>query len=208
MHGARISLSISILSTAAAVLIGAPVGWVTGYLGGWHDVIVMRLVDSLMAFPGVLLAMLLIATVGPGFVTIIVALGLTYSPLFVRTIRAATLVEREKEYVAAAIASGAHVLRILKCHILPNTRQILLVQGTLTLGLTVLSEATLSYLGLGPSPETPSWGRMVFEGQRILEISPHITLFPLSAIAGAVLGFNLLGSGLADVLDPRIRFGN
>lgn len=207
LYGARVSLSISALSTGLAVLIGLPLGLLTGYLRNWLDAVIMRLFDAILSFPGVLFAMLLVATLGPSTSAVVFALGLSYSPLFARSIRASTLIEREKEYVMAAVAVGGGLLHILKRHILPNIMHVFLVQGTLTLGLAVLSEATLSYLGLGPSPEIPSWGRMILEGRRTLEIAPHITIVPLIAVSLTVFGFNLLGNGLSDILDPRIRFG-
>ena len=203
IYGARVSLAISGLSTAAAVLVGAPVGLVAGYQQGWIDAVAMRLTDGVLAFPGVLLALLLIATLGASSSSVVVALGISFAPLFARTIRASTLVEREKEYITAAMASGGSVAHILRRHIVPNVADTLLVQATLCLGLCVLSEATLSYLGLSAAPEVPSWGRMVFEGQRLLELTPFVSLMPLLAISVTILGFNLLGNGLSDALNSN-----
>jgi len=205
LYGMRLSLLVGVLATALAVIIGSPFGLVTGYAGRWLDAVFMRFVDAMLAFPGVLLALLLVATIGPSMVTLVVALGVSYAPLFARTLRGATLVEREKEYVLAAVACGSTAVQIVKRHILPNIAYVLWVQGTLTMGLAVLSEATLSYLGVGAPPEVPSWGRMILEGRPILEIAPYLTLVPLVAVSGTILGFNLLGNGLADISDPRLR---
>jgi len=205
LYGARVSLATSGLSTTAAILVGAPVGLLAGYRQGWFDAVSMRLTDGVLAFPGVLLAMLLIVAIGARPSSVVLALGVSFAPLFARTIRASTLTEREKEYVIAARAVGGSLWHILRRHLVPNVLDTLVVQATLCLGLCVLSEATLSYLGLSAAPETPSWGRMVFEGQRILELAPSVTIVPLIAISVTILGFNLLGNGLSDALDPQAR---
>jgi peptide/nickel transport system permease protein len=207
LYGLRLSLAVGALATAAAVVIGSPLGLLAGYAARWVDAACMRALDAVLAFPGILLALLLVATIGPSLVTLVMALGVSYMPLFARTLRAATLGERTREYVIAAVASGATAPRILRRHILSNVAYVVWVQATLTLGLTILAEATLGYLGLGMPPEVPSLGRMILEGRTILEVAPHVALAPLTAVSFTILGFNLLGNGLADVTDPRLRLG-
>ena len=180
-------------------------GVLAAYRGGWPDRLAMRLMDVLFAFPIILLAIGIIAVLGPGAVSTGVAIGVVYIPIFARTLRAPTLVLNEAEYVTAARASGAAGLRILRRHILPNLAPIILVQASLSLSTAILVEASLSFLGLGTQPPTASLGRMLAESRSYLLLSPWPAAFAGVAILLASLGFNLLGDGLQDRLDPRLR---
>jgi peptide/nickel transport system permease protein len=184
---------------AAGVVLGAAGGWV----GGWLDEAAMRVTDAVYGFPAVLSALLVSAAFGPGVLISMVAVGVAYVPVFARLTRASVLSLRAQEFVTAARALGARDGLILWRHVLPNTVSPLIVQATISFPLAILAEAALSYLGLGPQPPHPSWGLMLREAQNFLQLSPWYAVFPGAAIALAVLGFNLLGDGLRDLLDPR-----
>lgn len=201
--GARISLLIGIGTVLVTGVAGAAIGLVAGYFKQWDDP-VMRVMDALMAFPAVMLAVAIAAALGPGAVNIIVALSIVYIPRTARIVRASTLVTVELAFVTAARALGARDLRILLRHVLPNCLTPLVVQLTFVFAYAVLSEAALSFLGLGPPPPTPSWGNIIADGRDYLREAPWICLFPGVAISLTVLGLNLLGDGLRDLLDPRI----
>ncbi len=186
-------------------LLGGTVGVLAAYRGGWPDRLAMRLMDVLFAFPIILLAIGIIAVLGPGAVSTGVAIGVVYIPIFARTLRAPALVLREAEYVTAARASGAAGSRILRRHMLPNLAPVILVQASLSLSTAILVEASLSFLGLGTQPPTASLGRMLAESRSYLLLSPWPAAFAGVAILLASLGFNLLGDGLQDRLDPRLR---
>lgn len=204
-HGAVISLKVSLLATSMALLVGLIIGSAAGYAGGITDTIAMRFIDSLMAFPGILLAIALVAVLGPSIKSLIVAIGVGSVPRFARLIRASVMQKKEVEYVMAARALGKPGWQILISDILPNCLSPIIVQITLTLPSAILSEAVLSFLGLGTPPPAPSWGRMLNEARGFMEISPEQAIFPGVAIFLTVLGFNLLGDGLRDVLDPRSK---
>jgi peptide/nickel transport system permease protein len=205
VFGARLSLQVSAVAVAIALVAGTALGLVAGYGGGWIDQVLMRAMDVLFAFPAVLLALGVVAALGPNPTNVIIAIALVYSPIFARVVRGPVLAIKEREYVEAARALGAGAPRIITRHVLPNVASVLIVQTSIALSWAVLTEASLSFLGLSAQPPAPSWGVMLNEGRQNLELAPHLAIFPGLAIMLAVLGFNLLGDGLRDVLDPRLR---
>lgn len=205
IFGARVSLSVAVLSVTIALLIGGVLGALSGFYLGWFDSIIMRLSDVLLAFPAILLAIALLAFLGAGFWNLTLAIALVYLAPFARVARAAVITVRETAFVEASRALGARNMRVLWLHVLPNAAAPLIVEVTLRLAYAILSEAALSYLGLGTQPPDPAWGQMIADGRRILETAPWASIGPGLAIMITVLGFNLLGDGLRDVLDPRLR---
>lgn len=205
IYGSRISLLVGGVSVGLATLIGAPLGLIAGYSQGRFDSLIMRLMDALLSFPEIVLAIAILAILGPSAANAMIAIGIVYIPIFARTIRAPALTESNREYVEAARASGATGMRILFRHIAPNTLSILIIRITTSLSYAILAEASLSYLGLSASPPTPTWGRMLKDGQSFMQQAPWVAIFPGIAIALAVLGFNLLGDGLRDAFDPRTK---
>ena len=205
LHGYRSSLGIAFAAVAIALLVGGSMGVWAGYRGGWTDRIVMRLADVLFAFPIILLAIGVIAILGTNTASTVVAIGVVYAPIFARLMRAPTLVLRSTDYVHAARSFGAGDLRIIVQHILPNLSSVILVQASLSLSTAILLEASLSFLGIGAQPPAPSLGRMLSEGRETMFMAPWASLFSGLAILLASLGFNLLGDGLRDRLDPRLR---
>jgi len=205
LMGSRISLVVAFLSVLTALALGTTLGLAAGYVGGWWDAVAMRAMDVLFAFPAILLAIAIMAVLGVSLVNLVLAIGIVYTPQFARVARAAALTVRGLEFVDAARALGLHPLRILWRHVLPNVLPPVIVQVSLSLSLAILSESALSFLGLGTQPPTPSWGNMLSEGRQFLELAPWNAVFPGLAIMLVVLGFNLLGDGLRDLLDPRLR---
>lgn len=205
LYGARVSLYVGVGVVAVSLAIGVSVGAAAGYFGGVVDAIAMRLVDILMAFPGILLAIAITAVTGPALHNIILALAVTGWVGYARLVRAQVMSVRERDFVTAARSLGAGSPRILLRHILPNVMAPVIVQATFGLAGAILAEASLSFLGLGAPPGTPSWGAMLDEGTQFLLIAPHLSTFPGLCIMLTVLGFNLLGDGLRDRLDPRLR---
>jgi peptide/nickel transport system permease protein len=205
IHGARVSLGVGMTSVALAALIGVVVGTIAGYRGGILDTILMRLMDIIFAFPAILLALLLVALLGSDLRNLIVALAIVYVPAFARIARGSTLTVAAEPFVEAARSMGATDIRIMTRHIAPNIVAPLIVQFTVTLAYAILVEASLSFLGLGVQPPTPSWGNMLSTGKPFLEVSPWPAVVPGIALFVTVLGFNLLGDGLRDALDPRLR---
>lgn len=204
VFGARISLYSSLISVGIALLIGVPVGLTSGYFRGiWDEWIVMRIVDSLQAFPFLILALVIAAILGGGLGYAMIAIGIGFVPAFVRITRAQVLTVRSLDYVDAARAIGTGHLGIMLRHVLPNSLPPLLVQTTLAVGYAIIAEATLSFLGLGAEPGQPSWGSMLFQAQSYLTTAWWMAFFPGMAIFFAVLGFNLLGDGVREALDPR-----
>ncbi len=204
LYGAQISLAIGF----GVVLLNAVFGTLIGALAGYFrslDNLLMRICDAFMAFPVILLAIGIGAALGPGSMNAVIALAVVYTPRTARIVRASVLVAREMEYVQAARASGASDWRILRRHILPNCMAPLIVQLTFIFAYSVLSEAILSFLGLGAQPPTPTWGAIISEGRQYIREAPWITLIPGLVLAATVLGLNLLGDGLRDVLDPRLK---
>jgi peptide/nickel transport system permease protein len=204
VYGARISLEASLISVGIAMGVGVPLGLVSGYFRGfWDEWVLMRIVDSIQAFPFLILALVIAAILGGGLGFAMIAIGIAFIPNFVRITRAQALTVRGLDYVEAARAVGAGNVRIMTHHVLPNSLPPLLVQTTLAMGYAIIAEATLSYLGLGAEPGEPSWGSMLFQAQSYLTSAWWMAFFPGMAIFFAVLGFNLLGDGVREALDPR-----
>jgi peptide/nickel transport system permease protein len=203
--GARLSLAVGVSSVFIAVVTGVALGLVSGYAGGWLDLLLMRLVDVFLAFPPILLALTFVAALGASEQNVAIALGLTFWTTYARLVRASALALRDVEYVQSARVLGAGTTRILIRHILPNLIGPVIVVATLGLGVAITSEAALSFLGLGAQPPTPSWGATLTFGLQYLRQAPWLATFPGLAIMLTVLGFNLLGDGLRDALDPRMR---
>jgi peptide/nickel transport system permease protein len=205
MVGARTTLLVGIVAIGIAGLIGVPLGALAAQRGGAIDELAMRASDIVYAFPAVLIALMLAAAYGGSTVTAMVAIGIAYIPVFARLTRASALVVLRSDYVLAARACGRRPLAILARHVLPNIASVLIVQATVLFAVAILAEAALSFLGFGTQQPTPSWGRMLADSQTLLHEDAWLALWPGLAIALAVLGFSLLGDGLRDVLDPRLR---
>ncbi len=203
LYGARISLLVGISTVTISLLIGLLVGSLSGYLGGWVDQLLMRLVDVLMAFPGILLAIAFIAVLGPGLTHVIWALCLIGWTSYARLVRGEILALREKEFIQAAHALGGTLFRIILLHMLPNLIPPLLIQATFGMAAAIVAEGSLSFLGLGVQPPTPSWGSMLNEGRQFILVAPHLTTYPGLAIMVTVLGLNLVGDGLRDFLEKK-----
>lgn len=204
LYGARISLWVGFVSVGLSVLIGVTLGLISGYFRGWVDEAIMRLVDIMLCFPSFFLILAVIAFLEPSIGNIMIVIGLTSWMSVARLVRAETLSLRERDYVFAAQLSGSGIPRILFLHILPNAISPVLVAATLGIAGAILTESSLSFLGLGGQPSDPSWGNMLLEGKETLEIAPWLSFFPGLAILITVLGYNLLGEALRDILDPRI----
>jgi peptide/nickel transport system permease protein len=205
IYGARVALVVGLVSVGIALSLGVVLGSMAGFLGGWVDGAIMRAVEVLLAFPYLLLAIAVVSALGPSALNTTIAVGIWGTPPVTRIVRGAVLALTETEYVRAARALGASGPALIGRHILPNILPTVIVYGTLFMANAILVEAALSFLGLGVQPPTPSWGLMVATGRDFLLITPHITTIPGLAIMLAVLGFNLLGDGLRDALDPRLR---
>ena len=205
LYGARLSMEVAVLSVAGATVVGGVVGLAAGYVGGLLDLVVGRVMDILFAFPAILLALGIVAALGADPKNVIIAIAVVYTPIFARVVRAPVLSIKELDFVEAARAIGARPVRIVARHIVPNLLSTLIVQISLALSWAVLTEGALSFLGLSAQPPAPSWGVMLSEGRQYLEFATHLAIFPGLAIMVAVLGFNLLGDGLRDALDPRRR---
>ncbi len=203
LAGARISLFVGLTVVGISTLVGVLLGAIAGYFGGWLDDLVSRTVDVLLAFPGILLAIALVAVLGPNLRNVVMALSVIGWVGYARLVRGQVLKVRELEFVQAARALGAGTPRILFRHVVPTTLPAVMVQATLGMAGAILAEASLSFLGLGVQPPTPSWGTMLSGGRLHLLDAPHLTIFPGAAIAALVLGFNFLGDGLRDLLDPK-----
>jgi len=204
VYGTRLSMVVG----GSVVLVSFVGGIVFGLLGGYYralDNVLMRIMDGFMAFPGIILAIALMASLGPSVVNVIVALGIVYVPRVARIVRGSVLVIRETPYVEAALALGAPDLIVLGRHVLPNCLSPVIVQGTFIFAAAVLGEAALSFLGVGVPPQIPSWGNVLAEGRLYLQQAPWLTLFPGAAIMGCILGLNLFGDGLRDLLDPKMQ---
>jgi peptide/nickel transport system permease protein len=205
VYGARLSLEVAFASVLAALAVGSALGLLAGYAGGRTDQALMRVMDVFFSFPAVLLALGIVAALGPHPANVMLAIAVVYTPIFARVVRGPVLALKEREFVEASRALGAPAGRIVGRHILPNLASVLVVQTSIALSWAILTEASLSFLGLSAQPPTPSWGAMLNEGRQNLELAPHLAVFPGLAIMLAVLGFNLLGDGLRDALDPRKR---
>lgn len=205
IYGSRVSLSVGIATVMLSVAIGLAIGSLSGYAGGWVDQLLMRLVDVLLAFPGILLAIAFTAVLGPGLQHVVIALCLIGWTGYARLVRGEILALRERQFVQAAQALGCKPLRVVIRHLLPNLLPPLLIQATFGLAAAIIAEGSLSFLGLGVEPPTPSWGAMLNEGRQFLLVAPHLTAYPGLAIMITVLGLNLLGDALQDRLEPRRR---
>jgi peptide/nickel transport system permease protein len=205
VHGSGISLTVGLISVGIAATAGTTVGLLAGYHGGPLDAFLMRVVDVMLAFPGILLALGIVSVLGPNLRNLMIAVGISGIPLYARLVRGSVLVAKEQLYVDAARVTGVPVPVILARHILPNVVAPVIVAGTLGMGTAILAAAALSFIGLGSQPPTPEWGRMLSEGRDYLRDAWWISTFPGLAIMLTVLGVNMLGDGLRDVLDPRLR---
>jgi ABC-type dipeptide/oligopeptide/nickel transport system permease subunit len=205
MAGSRITLYVGLVAVGISAAVGVPIGIIAGMRRGVPGALLMRTSDILLAFPGLLLAMIFSAAFGTGTTTAMIALGIAAIPAFARVARSGTLRVMSSDYVLAARAANRPALAIAARHVLPNIAGLLVVQASVNFAIAVLAEAGLSFMGLGTAPPTPSWGRMLAESQLFLGVHDHLALAPGIAIGIAVLGFNLLGDGLRDVLDPRMK---
>jgi peptide/nickel transport system permease protein len=203
--GAPLSLAVGVIAVAIGSLLGSLQGLVAGYRGGLLGAAIMRFTDAVLAFPTLLLALAIMATLGAGLSNVMIAVGLSSMPRFTRVMQAEALALKSREYVVAARAVGATTATILFRHILPNAMSSVLVLGSLSISTAILAEATLSFLGLGPRPPTATWGSMISDGTSVLQVAPWVVLCPGLAITLTVLGFSLLGDGLRDALDVRLR---
>lgn len=205
IYGARISMIIGVISVGISLLFGATIGLVSGYFGGWIDKVIMRLIDIMLAFPYILLTIVIVAVLGPSLVNGMVAIGISQIPRYARVVRASVLAEKENDYVLAERALGASHKELMFSSILPNCLAPITVQATLGIGTAILDSAALSFLGLGAQPPTPEWGLMIASSKEFVTSAWWIVTFPGVATLLAVLGFNLLGDGLRDILDPRMK---
>jgi len=205
LFGTRLSLIVGFSTVTFAIVIGTVLGALGGYFGGWIDNIIMRVMDVLLAFPSLLLAIAIVTVLGPGLINALLAIGIVSIPSYARVVRASVLSVREMDYVSATRALGGGTFQILFMRIMPNALTPLIVQGTLGIGTAILDAAALSFLGLGAQPPTPEWGAMLGSERNQVFTAPHLVFFPGFAIMLTVLAFNLLGDGLRDALDPRLK---
>ena len=205
IYGTRIALMVGVFAVGAAAIIGMTIGLVAGYLGGWISMIFMRITDSLMAFPMVLLALLIAGILGGGLKNVIIALTIGLTPSYARLMYGQTLSVRENDFVLAGRSMGASNLRIMLRHVFPNCLPPLIVQITMMIGMAILAEASLSFLGVGIKPPEAAWGTIVYEGYQYLRTHPTLSLIPGIAVMIVVFSFNMVGDGLRDALDPRLR---
>jgi peptide/nickel transport system permease protein len=205
LYGARISLNIGLISVAIGVLVGVPIGAFSGYYGGALDLSVQRLIDILIAFPGILLAIVVVSVLGVGVQNVMIAIGIASVPIYARLVRGSVLSVKKMTYVRAAHAVGISDMTIIFRHILPNCLGPIIVQSTFQIATAILWAAGLGFLGLGAQPPLPEWGAILSRGRVYMRIAPHLTTFPGVAIFLMVLGFNLVGDGLRDALDPKSR---
>ncbi len=205
LYGGRLSLMIGFLAVGIGLVVGMPLGAISGYYGGWVDMVIQRIADILLSFPSILLALALVAALGVGLKNVIISVGVSAIPSFIRLVRGSVLSIREQTFVEAARSVGVKDHVILRRHILVNAMAPVIVQATLNLGTAILVAAGLGFLGLGVQPPTPEWGAMLGEGRQYIFSASYMATFPGLAIFLAVLGFNLMGDGLRDALDPRLR---
>ena len=205
IHGARLSLIAGAIVVIMSASIGILLGLVAGFQGGWVETIIMRVMDTIMAVPGLLMALVLVAVLGPGLLNAMVAIAITYTPSFVRLTRASTLTELNKDYVTASKVAGAGPMRLMFISILPNCMAPLIVQGTLSFSTAILDTAALGFLGMGAQAPLPEWGTLIAENRDLMLSAPWTVTFPGIAILLAVLAINLMGDGLRDALDPKLK---
>ncbi|MCB1478191.1 MAG: ABC transporter permease subunit [Rhodobiaceae bacterium] len=205
IYGARFSLFIGVVVVTLSLTIGISLGLIAGYVGGWLDTLIMRVMDVILAFPSLLLALVLVAILGPGLMNAMIAIALILQPHFVRLTRAAVMSEKNRDYVTAARVAGAGPLRLMFKTILPNCMAPLIVQATLSFSNAILDAAALGFLGMGAQPPTPEWGTMLAESREFILRAPWVVTFPGLAILVTVLAINLMGDGLRDALDPKLK---
>jgi ABC-type dipeptide/oligopeptide/nickel transport system permease subunit len=205
VYGTRISLFVGFATISFAIIVGTLLGAVAGYTGGWTSNVIMRILDVVLAFPFLLLAIAIVAVLGPGLINAMLAIAIVNIPIYARVIRSSVLSVKEEEYVTAAHSVGVSSSRVLTLHILPNSIPPIIVAATLGIATAILETAALSFLGMGAQPPTPEWGAMLAGERNQVFSAPHLVFFPGLAIMVTVLGFNLLGDGLRDALDPRLR---
>jgi peptide/nickel transport system permease protein len=205
LSGAAVSLKVGVIAVSISLVLGTSLGAISGYYGGWVDETMMRLMDVLFAFPAILLAIAIMAALGPGVTNAMIAIGIVYTPIFARITRGSVLTIREEVFVTVAKSIGSRDIRIISVHIFPNALPPIIVETTLSLAFAILAEAALSFLGLGTQPPDPSWGRMLSESRGYIQEAPWLGIFPGLAIMFTVMGFNFLGDGLRDALDPRLK---
>ncbi len=205
IYGARVSLLVGATAVAIAAVIGVPLGLIAGYYGGSLDAIIMAAVDIMLTFPYILLALAVVGSIGPGLRNLIIVLGITSWPLYARVVRGEVLAIRQKDFLGAAYALGATDFRVVLVHVLPNVASSIIVLASLETARVILAESALSFLGLGVPPPTPSWGSMLSEGRQYLEVAWWLAIFPGIAILLTVLAINLVGDGIRDALDPKMR---
>lgn len=205
IHGARVSMIIGFTTVAFAILVGGSLGAIAGYYGGLIETLIMRGADILLAIPNILFALAIVAALGPSFRNLLLAIGITSIPAYVRLVRASVLTVKDQEFVEAARALGAKDPRIIIRHILPNCMAPVIVQATLGIAQSILSATSLSFLGLGIQPPSPEWGNMLSEARSYLISAPHTLIFPGLAIMTVILAYNLIGDGLRDALDPKLK---
>lgn len=205
IYGTRISLTVGLISVGVALVVGVPLGLISGYFGRWTDSVIMRLMDAILAFPSLILALAIVVILGQGITQLMLAIGITSIPVYARLVRGQVLSLKTRDYVSAALSMGANTPRILLRHILPNTTAPIIVQGSLGIAFAILSEAGLSFLGLGVKPPTPAWGGMLQKAIPHIYRAPYLSIFPGLAIFVTVLSLNIVGDALRDTLDPRLR---
>jgi peptide/nickel transport system permease protein len=205
MYGSQISLKVGIISVGISLLLGVTMGVVAAFYGKWVDTLLSRVTDVLFAFPDILLALAIMAVLGPSLTNVMIAIGIVYTPIFARIARGAALSVKDALYIEAARSIGVSSFTIIRRHILPNSMAPIIVQTTLSFAFAILAEAALSFLGLGVEPDSPSWGIMLNEGKDWMEMAWWVAIFPGLAITLAVLSFNVMGDGLRDALDPSLK---
>lgn len=204
LHGARLSLIVGLISVGIGLAIGVPLGLISGYFGGLFDLLSMRFLDIMLAFPSILLAILMVAVFGPSLNNAMIAIGIVSIPTYARLVRSSTLAVKEEDFIESSRALGAGSFYILTKHVLPNTLAPIVVQSTLQIAAAIQASAALGFLGLGATADVPEWGNMLQKGRTYIFSAPHIVIYPGLATMLVVLGFNLLGDGLRDALDPRL----
>ncbi|OUQ88637.1 diguanylate cyclase [Brevibacillus brevis] len=205
LYGTQLSMSVGFVAVFIGAFFGIILGLLSGYYGGWVDTIISRIIDVLLAFPGILLSLAIVSALGPSLFNVMIAVGIFSIPVFARIVRGSTLTVKKLEYIDAIRSLGANDFTIIFRHIFPNILSPVIVQATMRLATAILSAAGLSFLGLGAQPPLPEWGAMLSNGRDFLFTAPHLAMFPGFAIATLVLGFNIFGDGLRDALDPRMK---
>lgn len=205
LYGGQVSLQVGIVSVAIGATLGTLLGLLAGYLGGWADVLIMRFIDMMLAFPGILLALVIIAVLGRNLQNVMIAVGLSSIPVYTRVVRGSTLSLKQVDFIVAAQALGGSSWRIMSRHILPNVLAPIIVVATNGVAGAIIAGAALSFLGLGQQPPDPEWGLMLNEGREFIRVAAWVTTYPGLAIMVTVLAINLLGDGLRDILDPRLK---